>query len=203
MPQPWQRGTQASSVTYTTAHNNARSPTHWARPGIEPTFSRIPVGLVSAAPTTGTPKHCFWPLGLSLFFYLRPIEKAEAGAPLIFPAFFKGMFSSDSVVDVLCRVPSKGNLLFLESSFKPLEDSLPQQRRIYDWDDVLSSWLSLDSGDTGLTIFRVENKNWWVLEEVHRILFEIYTVSNRGHEELNLWIMQWMSIRSILISSWM
>ena len=36
--------------TYTTAHGNARSLTHWARPGIEPATSRFPVGFVSTVP---------------------------------------------------------------------------------------------------------------------------------------------------------
>lgn len=35
---------------YTTAHHKARSPTHWMRPGIEPTSSWIPVGFVAAEP---------------------------------------------------------------------------------------------------------------------------------------------------------
>ena len=40
MPQPQPRQIQASSATYTTAPSNARSLTHWARPGIEPASSR-------------------------------------------------------------------------------------------------------------------------------------------------------------------
>ena len=35
---------------YTTAHGNARSLTHWMRPGIEPASSWIPVRFVSAEP---------------------------------------------------------------------------------------------------------------------------------------------------------
>ena len=38
------------SATYTTAHVNARSLTHWARPGIEPTTSWFWVGFISAVP---------------------------------------------------------------------------------------------------------------------------------------------------------
>ena len=34
--QPQQRRIRAKSATYTTAHRNAGSSTHWARPGIEP-----------------------------------------------------------------------------------------------------------------------------------------------------------------------
>ena len=39
MPQPQQCQIQAASSTYTTAHGHAGSPTHWARPGIEPATS--------------------------------------------------------------------------------------------------------------------------------------------------------------------
>ena len=42
-------------VTYTTAHGNIRSLTHWERPGIEPTTSCILVGFVTHWATTGTP----------------------------------------------------------------------------------------------------------------------------------------------------
>ena len=38
-PQPQQCGFQAESATYTTAHSNAGSLTHWAGPGIEPASS--------------------------------------------------------------------------------------------------------------------------------------------------------------------
>ena len=38
-PQPQQRQIWAASVTYTTAHSNAGSLTHWMRPGIEPASS--------------------------------------------------------------------------------------------------------------------------------------------------------------------
>ena len=38
------------SETYTTAHGNAGSLAQWARPGIEPTTSRLIVGFVSAEP---------------------------------------------------------------------------------------------------------------------------------------------------------
>ena len=41
---------QATSVTYVTAHDNARFLNHWARPGIEPTSSWFLIGFVSTAP---------------------------------------------------------------------------------------------------------------------------------------------------------
>ena len=56
IPQPQQLGIQASSVTYTTAHGNARSPTHWARSGIEPASSWILVGFISIVPQQEFPQ---------------------------------------------------------------------------------------------------------------------------------------------------
>ena len=53
--QPQQHGIQLASATYTTVHGNARSLTHWARPGIKPVCSWILVGLVTHWVTAGTP----------------------------------------------------------------------------------------------------------------------------------------------------
>ena len=50
LPQPQPHRIWAASVTYTTAHGNARSLTHSVRPGIEPATSWFLVGFVSAAP---------------------------------------------------------------------------------------------------------------------------------------------------------
>ena len=47
MPQPQQCQIQAESATYSTAHGNARSLTHWARPRIEPASSWITVRFVN------------------------------------------------------------------------------------------------------------------------------------------------------------
>ena len=47
---PEQHQIQATSVTYTAAHSNTRSLTHWAGPGIKPTSSWIPVWFVTAEP---------------------------------------------------------------------------------------------------------------------------------------------------------
>ena len=49
-PQPQQCRIWAASETYTTAHSNTRSLTHWARPGIKPVSSWILVRLVSTEP---------------------------------------------------------------------------------------------------------------------------------------------------------
>ena len=54
IPQPKQRQIQAASATYTTAHGNAGSLTHWARPRIEPTASWFLVIFVNHCATRGT-----------------------------------------------------------------------------------------------------------------------------------------------------
>ena len=58
-PQPQQYGIRALSSNYTTAHRNARSLTHWARPGIEPVSSWILIGIVNHWAMKGTPKLVF------------------------------------------------------------------------------------------------------------------------------------------------
>ena len=70
MPKPQQCQIQATSATYTTAHGNTRSLTHWARPGIEPATSCLLVGFVSPAPR--------WELR-HFFFFL--IEERELDHP--------------------------------------------------------------------------------------------------------------------------
>ena len=50
-----QRRIQATSATYTTAHGNTGSITHWARPGVEPETSWFLVGFVNHCAKTGTP----------------------------------------------------------------------------------------------------------------------------------------------------
>ena len=49
-PQPQQRQIWATSATYTTAHGNTGSLTHWERPRIKPKTSWFLVGFVSSAP---------------------------------------------------------------------------------------------------------------------------------------------------------
>ena len=49
-PEPQQSRIRATSLTYTTAHSNARSLTRWVRPGIKPSSSWILVRFVSAEP---------------------------------------------------------------------------------------------------------------------------------------------------------
>ena len=62
----------ATSTTYTTAHGNARSLTHWARPGIEPTTSWFLVRFVSAASRWELLFVCFWSIvNLQCFISFR------------------------------------------------------------------------------------------------------------------------------------
>ena len=55
--EPQQRQIQAASTTYTAAHSHARSLTHWARSGIEPTTSWFLVRFISTVPRWELPKH--------------------------------------------------------------------------------------------------------------------------------------------------
>ena len=54
-------------MTHTTAHSNARSLTHWGRPGVEPAASWFLVGFVSAVPQWAI----HFPLSLHQY-YLKP-----------------------------------------------------------------------------------------------------------------------------------
>ena len=54
-PIPQQHGIRAASATHTTAHSNAGSSTHQARPGIEPATSWFLVGFINHCVTMGTP----------------------------------------------------------------------------------------------------------------------------------------------------
>ena len=54
-PMPQQVRVRAKSVTSTTAHSNTGSPTHWARPGINPQSSCMLIRFVSTAPNGNSP----------------------------------------------------------------------------------------------------------------------------------------------------
>ena len=67
MPQPEQCQIQATSATYTPAHGNIRSLTHWVRLGIKSVISWFLVGFVSTAPQL---EFLFYGLYLkSIFFW--------------------------------------------------------------------------------------------------------------------------------------
>ena len=74
-PQPQKLGIQAMSVIYTTAHSNAGSPTHWARPRIQLAFSWILVRFDSALPQWELPKkNFFFLLNLGCADFLWPFQ---------------------------------------------------------------------------------------------------------------------------------
>ena len=84
MPQPEQHRSQATSMTYTTAHSNARSLTHCARPRIEPETSWFLVRFVNHWATMGTPKELvFTCLCFSFFlsFFWPSLQHAEIRRP--------------------------------------------------------------------------------------------------------------------------
>ena len=84
--QPHQHRIQATSATYTTAHSNARSLTHQARPGIELEIPWFLVGFVSAAPRPELQEHCF----------LNTEEEQHMGAkPRLYQTIFPPRSGSD------------------------------------------------------------------------------------------------------------
>ena len=95
-------GIRAVSATYTTAHGNAGSLTHGARPGIEPETSWLPVRFVNHCATTGTPSltildstykeiiQCF-PLYVWLFsFIIIPFRFSHIVSNVRISFYFKG-----------------------------------------------------------------------------------------------------------------
>ena len=85
-PQPQPHQIPATSATYTAAHGNARSLTHWVRPGMEPETSWFLVGFISGAPQ--------WELRLFFIFFstffqsLFPPVLATLPMPTSFIFFF-------------------------------------------------------------------------------------------------------------------
>ena len=75
-PQPQQCRIQNTSVTYTTAHGNAGSLTHWARPGIEPATSWFLVGFVSAVQWWELQYFLFKFIFIYVFFCLSVFTRA-------------------------------------------------------------------------------------------------------------------------------
>ena len=73
-------------MTYTTAHHNARSLTHGARPGIEPKSSWILVGFLSAE-HNGNSHFTFLNFGI-LFIYCMFLPTSKLSKTSIFLFLF-------------------------------------------------------------------------------------------------------------------
>jgi len=81
---PQQHQNWATSVTYTTAHGNAGSLTHWARPGIEPATSWFPVGFISSAPWRELLEMGLLNQKISIFCHLKYTDKPSSRKPVFF-----------------------------------------------------------------------------------------------------------------------
>ena len=89
--------------TYTTAHGNARSLIHWARPGIEPTTSWFLVGFVSAVPWQELWN--MYSLILVARFYECPLVKLNMFKSAVsFLDIFLIFFKNGSIVDLQLSV---------------------------------------------------------------------------------------------------
>ena len=73
------------SVTHTTAHGNAGSLTHWARPGIKPTTSWFLNGFISAVPQQELLEFAFFEF-LLLFLLLLYSQQVEVPGPGLEPS---------------------------------------------------------------------------------------------------------------------
>ena len=97
---PQQRRIWATSATHTTAHGNAGSLTHWARPGIEPASSWMPVRSISIASRQKLP-FLFIFCGPSMLF---PIVAALARIPATRARGFPLLHSAPCPPRPLCVV---------------------------------------------------------------------------------------------------
>ena len=81
LPQRQQCQVQAMSATYTAAHSNARSLTHWAKPGTESTSSWILVGFVTAESPWELPQLSFFKLCKKIIYLLAaPVAHGRSWA---------------------------------------------------------------------------------------------------------------------------
>ena len=114
-------GIQAASATYTTAHSNTGSLTHWVRLGIEPESSWLPVGFMTTDP--------WWELPDVILFMAKSYS-------FFFPSFlgytwslwkFLGQGSNPSHIFEQCH--SCGNAGSLTHSPGPgIEPTMPQRQ---------------------------------------------------------------------------
>ena len=146
MPQPPQWGIWATSVTYSTAHGNAESLTHWARLRIKPTSLWMPVGFINHWAMTGTPwlKHFL----ISGIRSLTPISVHVLLGRDIFIPFPGRLFSS------------KNDLNQNKSNYIEQCSSLYRETRVR-WiipssvENVSITFFSVISGEMNLSIFNL------------------------------------------------
>ena len=113
-PQPQQRQIWTVSATYTTVHGNTRSLTHWARPGLEPASSWMPVRFVPTEPRQELLGLCTfysWNSGLSVLkgdILTRGHTKSPTKLQIIsaFPRYFRHLVSrSQQISGIINLVP--------------------------------------------------------------------------------------------------
>ena len=90
---------QAASATYTTAHGNAGSLTHLARPGIKPATSWFLVGFINHCATMGTPcnSYFFWTSSLSFHSAVGPANQGTHPVQIWFFCLFVSLFRAACV----------------------------------------------------------------------------------------------------------
>ena len=157
MPQPQQHGIQAVSETYTEAHGNTGSLTHWVRSGIEPASSWILVGFITAEPWQELHVECMFKSAL-FHFNFRFLSMT-----------FKFQFSPDILLDSYLWVSKY--LKTVKTLFKVWVVSI----------DVIW-WLLLDR-----SVHLMSSSSWFYLHTLippnHCLILQQYTLISRWWTE--------------------
>ena len=125
-PQPQQLGIWAASATYSIAQGSAGSLTHWVRPDMGPTSSRILVGLVTAEPQQKLPYSIFW-WWISKFLMSVP-SLLKTWWPTSWKYTFLGVQKSLIITCITLHSHSPSALLILPISCNILSLELPEHR---------------------------------------------------------------------------
>ena len=120
--QPWQHQLQAASATYTTVHGNARSVTHWARPGIETLSSQRQHWILNPLATMRTPiliksQHSRSSLFEHYYQALSPLEAAMHQSDLSYGFKFYLYHKSHGVFKYYFNVPCCTCFFYFSTSY--------------------------------------------------------------------------------------
>ena len=123
-PEPQQRHIWAVSATYTTAHGNAGSLIHWARPGIKSTTSWLLVGFVNHWATMGTPQtNPFLKVNKKQEIFVSCSNTGEVSASCLEPECYINIINTNNHLNWTCFF-----IFFNVSHFTDLNNSSLQPR---------------------------------------------------------------------------
>ena len=126
--QPQQHEIQATSVTYTMAHGNNRSLTHWARPGIKPASSWILVWFIFTAPQWELPVlyFCLVQSSLQLCGWVR-VCVHDSLPDILTNDILLAKVGWSLLLPLVCKTPNNTSIsVFLASKHFHLMRNIPQ-----------------------------------------------------------------------------